>query len=56
MSGNNDDSISFSQFLAGCNRFGIDHPCPSICKTFGSYGNNEDFDAYLKRIFANNKG
>lgn len=39
---NNSKSISLQAFLAGCNRYGIDNPCPIITKRLANYGNNED--------------
>lgn len=40
--GDNSGKVSMAEFLAGCNRFGIDNPCPIITKRLSTYGNNED--------------
>jgi hypothetical protein len=40
--GENSGQISMSEFLAGCNRFGVDNPCPIITKRLATYGNAED--------------
>ena len=31
-----------SEFLSGCNRFGIDNPCPILTKRLSTYGNDEN--------------
>lgn len=36
--------------MAGCNRFGIDHPCPIITKRLSSYGNSDDLEKDFKRL------
>jgi len=40
--GDNSKSITKQEFLAACNRFGIDNPCPIITKRLSNYGNTED--------------
>ena len=35
---NNSNEITSIAFLAACNRFGIDNPCPIITKRIGLYG------------------
>ena len=42
ISDNESKSVSLKSFLAGCNRFGIDNPCPIITKRLANYGNSED--------------
>ena len=56
--GNNNNEVNPSAFLAACNRFGIDNPCPIITKRLSLYGNQEDIEKDFKRIAAdyNQKG
>lgn len=35
--------------MAGCNRFGIDNPCPIITKRLSFYGNTDDIEKDYKR-------
>lgn len=46
----NSSKVSAEAFLAGCNRFGIDNPCPIITKRMALYGNSEDLDKDFKRL------
>jgi hypothetical protein len=46
----NRKTISAEAFLAGCNRYGIDNPCPIITKRIGLYGLSEDLDKDFKRL------
>jgi hypothetical protein len=43
-----------AEFLAGCNRYGIDNPCPIITKRLSHYGNDEliekDFKKYAEKF------
>ena len=55
---NCDDSgigISPEALLAGCNRYGIDNPCPIISKRLSLYGINEDLEKDFKRMVARYK-
>lgn len=36
--------------MAGCNRYGIDNPCPVITKRIGLYGLSEDLEKDFKRL------
>ena len=45
----NTASINLVEFLAGCNRFGLDNPAPTIQKRIGLYGNEEDLDDIIKK-------
>ena len=45
----NTSSINLVEFLAGCNRFGIDNPAPTIQKRIGFYGNEEDIEEIFKK-------
>jgi hypothetical protein len=46
----NTNSINLVEFLAGCNRFGLDNPAPTISKRIGLYGNEEDFEDMMKKL------
>lgn len=46
----NDNKVTPEAFLAGCNRFGIDNPCPIITKRIALYGNTEDMEKDFKRL------
>lgn len=35
--------------MAGCNRFGIDNPCPIITKRLAFYGNADEIEKEYKR-------
>ena len=54
--GTNSNEITKEQFLAGCNRFGIDNPCPIITKRLSNYGNAEelvkDFEILVEKYQA----
>jgi hypothetical protein len=40
--GNNDGHANDFEFLAGCNRFAVDNPTPTVTKRIAFYGNTED--------------
>ena len=40
--GINNNDITVDQFMAACNRFGVDNPLPIITKRISLYGNQED--------------
>jgi len=48
--GQNTGQIAKPQFLAGCNRFGIDNPCPIVTKRLANYGNPEDLEKDFKKL------
>ena len=48
--GENNGTISCEKFLAGCRRFGLDSPCPIICKRLHCYGNTEEIEKDFKRV------
>jgi hypothetical protein len=48
--GSNGKTISREEFLAGCNRYGIDNPCPIITKRLSYYGNSEELDKEFKDL------
>ena len=41
--GENSFDINTQEFIAGCNRFGVDNPSPIVTKRIALYGNDEDF-------------
>ncbi len=47
--GDNGFEINTQEFIAACNRFGLDNPAPIVTKRVGLYGNDEDFEEILKR-------
>ena len=47
--GDNGFEINTQEFIAGCNRFGIDNPSPIVTKRLSLYGNDEDIDEIMKR-------
>ena len=51
----NSPEISAQAFLAGCNRFGLDNPCPTVTKRLACYGNQEDLEKEFKKIVAQEK-
>ena len=40
--GQNNGTVDAAALLAGCNRFGLDSPIPTITKRLATYGNTED--------------
>ena len=48
MAGDNGFEINAQEFIAGCNRFGIDNPFPIITKRLSLYGNDEDVEEMIK--------
>jgi hypothetical protein len=42
MSGANNNKVSEIEFLAGCSRYGIDNPVPTIKRRLALYGNTDD--------------
>ena len=45
----NNNYVNPVEFLAGCNRFGLDSPAPTIHKRISLYGNEEDFEDIIKK-------
>ena len=50
VTGDNDKMLSSDAFLAGCNRFGLDSPCPIITKRLGTFGNTEELEKDFRRM------
>ena len=46
----NNQMLPSDAFLAGCNRFGVDNPCPTVTKRLANYGNADELDKDFKRI------
>jgi hypothetical protein len=44
------NGITVEAFLAGCNRYGLDNPCPIITKRLGLYGMPDDLEKDFKRL------
>lgn len=42
MCGTNSEDVNDFEFMAGCNRFAIDNPLPTVTKRIAYYGNSED--------------
>ena len=49
----NTGQVNLVDFLAGCNRYGLDNPAPTIHKRVGMYGNEEDFEDFMKKQLEN---
>jgi hypothetical protein len=49
--GKNTNEVTEAEFLAGCNRFGIDNPMPIQTKRLYLYGNMEDMDKMIDNLF-----
>jgi len=54
--GSNTDGIDPEEFLAGCNRFGIDNPTPIINKVLALYGVPEELEKDFKKLVEKYKG
>jgi len=50
MCGSNTSEVNEIEFLAGCNRFAIDNPMPTITKRIALYGVTEDIEKMLERL------
>ena len=50
MSGMNNHIINEIQFTAGCNRFGIENPTPTVRKRIALYGNSTDIAKLVKDV------
>ena len=48
--GDNSKEVTSENFLAACNRFGLDNPCPTISKRLGNFGNQDEIEKDFKRI------
>lgn len=50
MCGKNDSSVFEQEFIAGCNRFGLDNPVPIVTRRLATYGNEENIEKLLERL------
>jgi len=48
MTGENSTKLNEVMFLAGCNRFGIDNPLPTVRKRLYLFGNTQDVENMLR--------
>lgn len=48
--GQNNSDIQLEQFMAACNRFGVDSPIPVTTKRLALYGNPEDIEKDFRRV------
>ena len=51
MCGDNGNDISDKEFLAACNRFGIDNPMPVMSQRLYFFGNNETAQSVLEAAY-----
>ena len=49
MCGKNGFNCSEPEFIAGCNRYGLDNPTPIITRRLATYGNEETVDKIIER-------
>ena len=49
VAGDNAFDISTPEFIAGCNRFGLDNPSPFVGRRIGLYGNDDEFEDIVKK-------
>ena len=50
MCGKNGTELTDTEFLAGCNRFGLDNPTPIINARIAPYGNAENMEQLITRL------
>ena len=50
MCGKNGTELTENEFLAGCNRFGLDNPTPIICSRIAPYGNEDNMEQLITRL------
>lgn len=51
MCGRNQKEVNDIEFIAGCNRFALDNPTPTITSRVAFFGNEESIEQKL-RVFA----
>ena len=49
MCGKNQYHVAIEEFLAGCNRFGLDNVCPIITRRLAHYGNEDTIEKMLEK-------
>ena len=50
MCGKNSYDTLEAEFVAGCNRFGLDNPVPVITRRLATYGNEENVEKIVERL------
>ncbi len=50
MCGKNGVGCTDKEFVAGCNRFGLDNPVPTIMRRLAHYGNEESVEKIIERM------
>ena len=50
MCGRNNFDCNDQEFIAGCNRFGLDNPVPIVTRRLSHYGNDENMEKLLERL------
>ena len=50
MCGKNNFDLTDIEFIAGCNRFGLDNPVPVITRRLAHYGNEENIEKQIERL------
>jgi len=50
MCGRNGFDCNENEFIAGCNRFGLDNPTPIITRRLATYGNEENVEKLVERM------
>ena len=56
MCGQNGNHFSEMEFLAGCNRFGLDNPTPIISARVAPYGNAENLEQLIYKLGQEHQG
>ena len=56
MCGQNGNQFSDIEFLAGCNRFGLDNPTPIISARVAPYGNAENLEQLITKLANEHSG
>ena len=50
MCGSNGFECTDNEFIAGCNRFGLDNPTPTITRRLATFGNEENIEKLVERL------
>ena len=50
MCGDNSFNCTEFEFVAGCNRFGLDNPSPIVTRRLATYGNEEPIEKIVERL------
>ena len=52
MCSTNGEDVNDFEFMAGCNRFAVDNPLPTVTKRIAYYGNHDDIAKQLDAFAA----